>query len=653
MISLLTVSNGFSEDGKLEGEISLTGKYIGVDAGEGGEAKFTEYRDLERHWGAFGRFRLNYDTEKYFFDLKARDIAYDTQSYKLEGGLWGKLKLDLFYDEIPHNITFDARTFFSGAGGDHLTFSTIGLPETWNTFDYSTERKKYGSGLKFDMIKPFFFNASYFREERDGIKPIGVAATSPGGIGLELPEPVDYVTDNLKLEAGYAKNPLFLSLNYFYSNLNNNNATLVFSNPVTAATDTLTLPPDNRYHRVNFKGGAKLPLRSRFNTNLTYSVTTSDHTFFPTYDGEIRTQNYDFSFTSNPVRFLEAKLFYKYYKRDNRSEQTLITDPEDTPKFLDYRTNTAGLDVGFRLPFRFYLNGGYKYVRTSRDLEGETNPDRILPDNKDNVYAVELRWNGLDFLTTKVGYERLDRNADFAAPVLNRRFAYAEQDRDSYKLSIDLFPIENLNIGLGFQHRDADYDEGFGLKEDKRDEIDVSADYLLGRWARVYAFSDYGWVKFFQSQRSNTPAGNWDAKQREKTFDYGVGTEVFIIPQKLTVVLHHDYVKSNGSVDLTLDPALFVAATGLAGANNEIVDIINWDDYRKWSVKIKTIYQFTKSLSASVGYVYERFRYSDVQLDNYQFVPAAAGTNGAYLTGAFKDLSYKANIVFGGMTYKF
>ncbi len=42
-------------------------------------------------------------------------MGYDTQSYRLDGGMWGKFKFDLFYDEIPHNLTFDARTFLFGS----------------------------------------------------------------------------------------------------------------------------------------------------------------------------------------------------------------------------------------------------------------------------------------------------------------------------------------------------------------------------------------------------------------------------------------------------------------------------------------------------------------------------------------------------------
>ncbi len=93
------------------------------------------------------------------------------------------------------------------------------------------------------------------------------------------------------------------------------------------------------------------------------------------------------------------------------------------------------------------------------------------------------------------------------------------------------------------------------------------------------------------------------------------------------------------------------------GANNDSVDIGRWDDYTLYSFSIRAVYNFTKSLTAMIGYAYERFWYSDAQLDNYQFVNPpggpVTGTNGAYLTGAYKGQTYKANLVFGGMTYRF
>ena len=647
-----------SEERTIEGEISITGKYIGVEGEEGGKAKFTEYRDLQENGGFYGRAKLKLDTDKYFLNFKAGDFGYDTQYYKIDGGLWGKFKADLFYQEIPHNITFDARTFFLGAGRNTL----VGAPNTnvasWNTFDYSYERRQLGGGLKMSLIKPFFFDVSFQREEREGIKPTGAAGTSPGGIAVELPEPVHYLTNDLKLEGGYAQKPLFLSLMYLYSQFNDSNTVLNFVNPATAAFDTFSLPPDNTYHKGIFKGAVRLPFNSRFSTNIGLSQGKSETTAFPAlagdFDGKVTTLNYDVVLTSNPVRFLDVKVFHKYYRRNNRSDEVAGIVEE----FLDYKNMNFGGEIGLRLPARFYLNGGYQYAKTEREFtKAFQDPDLVLPSNRDRSYFAQLRWSGLDFMDIMVGYEKLNRD-EYSAPVQpNKMYAYAAQDRDTFKSSVDIFPLENFSFGFEYRHKRADYNgTAIGLRKDKRDEFGSNAAYTLGKIAKLYGNVDFGFIKFDPDLVRQQTATDfpWDAKQKDRTFGYGFGTEIYAIPNKLTFVFQHDYLKSNGSVDFTIDPNLLIAANGLAGANNDTVDIMRSEDYTLYSFKIKAIYNFTKSLAVSLGYAYQRFNYRDDQLDGYNFVPAGGvGSNGAFLTGAYKDQSYKANVVFGGLTYKF
>jgi len=661
IISLVPLSNAFSQDKTIEGKVSLEGILVDVDGKEGGRAKFTEYRDLREDGGFYGRARLNLDTDKYFLNFSAGDFAYDTQYYKVGGGMWGKFKFNLFYGEVPHNITFDARTPFLGTGSDTLT----GTPNTnfpaWNTFDYSILRHQYGGGLKVDIIRPFFFDASFSREERDGIKPTGAAETTPGGIAFELPEPVQYVTNNLNLAAGYSKKPFFLSLNYFYSDFNNSNTSLNLPSNFNAP-NAFSLPPDNTYYKSAFKGAVNLPFNSKFSTNLGISRGRSDTTVLSLigsdYEGKVQTQNYDVALTSNPVRFLDAKVYYKYYKRHNESDDpTRVVDI-----FLDYKFSTYGAELGLRLPVRLYLNGGYKYVKTKRDKKGETDPEEILPFDTDNIYYMDLRWAGFDFLDARVGYEKLDRDANYRTVESEvnpaKRYYYTSQNRDTYKAILDIFPLESLNVGLEYRYKDTEYsDTLFGLKSDGRHEIDLSADYMIRKIAKIYGYGDYGWIKFKQMQTNQTGLP-WETDQKDGTWGYGIGAEVYIIPRKLTLIFQHDYLKSNGNVDFTLNPGLFLTG-GLAGigANNDNIDISRWDDYTLYCFKIKTVYNFTKSFAASIGYVYERFKYNDAQLDNYQFVNPpggpVTGTNGAYLTGASKDQSYKANVVFVGVSYKF
>ncbi len=679
IIMLIPFSYAFSEEVTVEGEVGVEGVYAGVRADEGGRAKFTEYRDLRQGFSVFGNIGLGIDSDKYFLKFRAGDLAYDTQFYELEGGMWGRFKFDLFYDEIPHNLTFDARTFFQGAGSHDLTGRPTRNFNTWNTFDYSIDRKQYGGGFKVLVLKPFYFDVSFQRENRDGIKPTGITPASPGERGFELPEPVDYATNNLKVEGGYAKKPLFLSFGFIYSDFIDGQDKLNFTHPVAPfPTDTLTLPPDNRYYKGFFKGAVKLPFNSKFNVNVGYSSARSDATLLNSFveagavtplllsksdfDGRIDTQNYAFVMTSNPVRFLDTKVYYSFYKRENKNDLIIQVSPTDIVNntLLEYNKNVAGIDLGFRLPANLYLSGSYKFIKTERKQRFE--PDPSLPDNRDNIYSVYLKWSGLDIMEVKTGYERLSRSARFPGPTPpDRHFAYAGQDRDTFRASIDVFPIENFNFSFGYAHKFADYSEILGLKSDKRDGVDVYADYTLRKIAKFYAFSDYERIRYRQTAQpldaAGNPVGNWSAGTKDRSWGYGIGTEVYIIPNKLTLIFQHDYLKSNGNVDYTLDPVFFTAAAGAGlagiGANNDNIDILRWDDYTLYSFKIKAVYNFTKSLAATIGYAYERFKYSDAQLDGYNFTPTGSTTNTAFLTGAYKDQSYKANLIFGGLTYKF
>jgi MtrB/PioB family decaheme-associated outer membrane protein len=650
ILSLMPLSNAFSEERTIEGSIFATGKIIDVNADGGGKAKFTEYRDLEDELSLFMGGLLEYDTPRYFLKLDVKDIAYDTQYYRVDGGMYGKFKYDLFYYEIPHNITFDARTFFDGAGTNRLTVdpsADLANPNTWNTFDYSTERKKYGAGFKLDVLKPYYFDVAYYREDKDGIKAAGIEEDF---IAHELPEPIDYTTNDLKIEAGYGKNPLFLSLCYYLSDFTNDNQLLRFPG---ISGEPLTLPADSTAYNLAFKGSLKLPYNTKLYTNLATGKTDSEHNFWPNYDGEVKTHNYDVVVTTNPMRYFNAKVYYKYYSRNNESN---IVDPDMTP--FDQRLNTFGVDFGYRLPANLYLSFGYKNARLKRTQEGQ-DADAVLPFNRDNIYTVELRWSGLDYATFKAGYELMKRDADYQtyASEFNpedpsNRFAYVMQDRDTFKIGAEIYPTDNLSFGLGYKYKNNDYknkyvpfDATIGLKRDTRDEFNLDADYTIGKVVRLFGSFDYEKITLNQVEIFDASASQWRVKQTDKTYDYTVGADIYVIKKKLTLRLVHDYVRSNGFADYSIPDAV-LGDIGLGPYDD--VDISNWDDYKLRLYKIEAIYQTTKSMTFSLGYAYEGFDYSDAELDNYEFLPAEA-----FLTGAYNDQSYSANIIFFRVAYNF
>ncbi|MFA4827584.1 MAG: MtrB/PioB family decaheme-associated outer membrane protein [Thermodesulfovibrionales bacterium] len=700
LCSLLLLTNSlYAEDNKpFSGEINAAGKLADIN---GNKAKFNEYRDIKD--GIYGEIKLKYDVDKYFLKFKASDIGYDTQSYKLDGGMWGKFKLYLKYNEIPHNFTYDAKTIFSGAGTNRLTTGSrfiFATPSTYtptNLFDYSLKRKQAETGVKIEMLKPFYVDVSFAREERDGIKPTAAALTTGGGsYFIEMPEPVDYVTDNLKAELGYAKNPLFLSLTYFYSEFSNDNQRLFFKNPYDANTfgaskdDYLTLPPDNKYNNISFKGKVKLPLDSALSVKLVRSETKSDYDLLDYYvrsvaggirnvtlsdskfDGKLVANSYAVTLTSRPLDFLGAKVFYKYYDKDNKSDQISHTDsgvnggnPFKNHLF-DYKKKNYGVEFDVKLPASFSFMSAYSYLNTERH-RGD------LPETTDHTYSLALKWSGVDFMTAKVAYERLDRSAEhkvgttlFAtdqatANVVEkyiRRFDAAPMERDTYKASVDIYPLETLSFGLSYKQKKSDYtDTVLGLKEDKAHEYGIDADWKASSLISLNGYAEYEETKATQVQRYSVPAGtldpnvagsansyNWKVVNKDKTYNYGAGAEVYAIPKKLTFKLQYDYVKSDGLADFSFFDYT-PATTG---------DVSNVDDYRKTAVTLKTKYDVNKKLAVTAGYAYEQYKYRDIAVDGYLYTyNGGTNTSISSLTGAYSAPSYSANVVFAAVTYKF
>ncbi len=665
-IGLFIAPQAYAEERTLAGEVSLSGMLTDVN---GNNAKFNEYRDLRD--GVYGKVKLLYDTDAWWLKADYADIGYDTQRYDLQGGLWGAFKADLFYREIPHNITFGAN--------NPTTFPT--------SFDYSTKRKQGGGSFSLDVIKPFFFNVSATTEKKRGEKPAGASLDFGNSVSMELPEPIEYRTNIIKADFGYSQKPLFADIYFMYSDFDNKNSVFNFFNTTSAATDQLTLPPDNKYYKVGFKGSVKLPYNTRFSINGGWSETTSTASLLNTdpllgaltptdltFHGKVDTQNLDVALNSNPIDFLDGKIFYKYYNRDNKSDvitQQLFGFFDFTNRLFDYKKNQFGGELGFKLPMKFYLSTGYTHIVTDRSLD-------TLADTSDDVYSFDLRWKGLDFMTVRTGYERLVRNADFHTPIdrtlINpfnpaipftgaRNFDLADKTRDTIKLSADLYPTDYLSIGVGYKHKETKYKELlYGLKSDRSDEIFTNADLMIGSALQLFGYFDYQQTRRNMDQFDGSfgaPTGTsadslatWNMKDKETYYDFGAGTNIFLVPKKLTMRLQYDYSRNNGNADLTLGDTLFTGAgTALpVGATQSNIDIPNWDDYTKQTIMAKLIYDVTKHISVAIGYAYEKFKYSDAQLDGYQLIPTDGG---AYLTGAYANQSYNANVYFATLTYKF
>lgn len=662
----------------------------------GNKAKFSEYGDPDS--GITGGVDMHYSAAPGFVNFSADDVVRDVQRYWLDAGQYGKFKVDAYYKEIPHNVTFDARSYYSGVGTNTLTTTATSTSKPTNealwpsTFDYSVTRDLYGAGLKLDLLKPFFADFSFSQNDQKGVKAAGTYI----GVSTELPEPVDYQTNTFKAEVGYGQDPIFVALSYLKSGFDNNNPYLYYSSLSASNTsEFLSLPPDNDYSKFAIKGRVKLPMRSTFAVNLGKSEAESDMDLtsaFNTsgtarilnlsdqhFNGKIDTFNYDLMLTSNPLEFLEAKLFYSSYDKENKSDQissstttgTTTTTPFDNHLF-DYDKTSYGIEAGFALPEHVKVTPYYKNVETERH-RGD------LPKTDDDIYGLKVKWSGLDFMTVKTSYERLNREspwqqltlvtgtqatADAIEPYI-RRFDAADQDRDTFKFGVDLSPCNHLNIGLGYTYKKSDYPGTvFGLLDKESNGINLSSDLTMNERVTLSGYLDYEVASIDQMQRnlgSSTTAAqaspidtvvgdgryNWTADQEEKTLDFGLAIDVAVTPKVLTLRVQFDHVKSDGNADFTYFESV------PTGYTNETVDSGNWDDYSKDSLLLKATYELNPHVTLAGGYAYERYEYNDQFSDGYSYVWSSSATSTNYLTGAGMDPNYTANVVFMSAKYNF
>lgn len=506
MILLLPACGIAWEDKDISGEAGII---IRTTDNDGESAKFEEYRDLSK--GLFGTAKLKYSNkDAYFFELETGDIAADDQRALIRSGKYGKYRIELIYDKVPHRFAINADTLYSGAGSGTNSLSDAlqtGLQATGtdavgdldgngtpnqtadrnialanrlttlfsgaSTVDLELFRKTGRVNMDLMAYDPLNFRIEFSREERDGQRPIfgsfGFSNT------VEIAEPIDYSTTELRLIAEYTAKPVFLSATYYLSLFDNHISTLTWDNPfrVTDSTSAsayaatyaagpskglIDLYPDNSYHNISFTGSVRgLPLNSRLTATASWGIAEQDEKLvayttntdmtagklasadggaipFDAFDranlekdrieNEVKTTLYNVTYSMKPLNFMHATARYRYYNYDNNTEHFetvqghVRTDATWEPEHhanvpTSYKSSTAGIDVGFDILKATTLTLGYSFTNKHRD-------NREVSDENTSTYKASVDTAPFSWLNLRASYERSVRRGiyDFNVPFL-------------------------------------------------------------------------------------------------------------------------------------------------------------------------------------------------------------------------------------------
>ena len=649
-----------------------TGFTSSIEAGyffndsEDQSAKFLEYQDPES--GVISNLQMDYYRDALFFGAEAENIGRDDQSYSLKGGRYNTLKFSLFYDEFPHNLSFGAKTFYSGLGTNMLNVSANPADEsTWRTFDYTIDTTNYGGDIELFTGSPFFLQIGVDRQEKDGLKPL-----ASGGFGgaVEFPEPVDYTTDNITIAGGYRSAEMSFKLSGTYSSFSNENDFLEWENPF-AATDYNSLPQDNDYGTIGASfTWRQLPMMSTWTVRASYSNLSNDFSVYDygagippglnqtTFEGDVSTTRFSTALTSYPMEKLDTRLFFDYYDRNNDSTVIVYTGGGNATHLFDYSKYSLGFDAGYKLTPHNKLSGGYSFEYINRD----NRPD--ADSNMDNQAFLKLKNTSLDFMTAQFEYTFLirDSDEDFDLTGLTpvdaeyivqfvQRYDANSKTKHSLGFGLEFYPLDDLDLGVEYTFVRNNYDDVvLGRTEDTGHELYFDFTWRAAQFLTLSGFAGYEKYEAGSNHYNYSPGqsadptvddGNpatyrWSQSIEENYWTTGLSAKVPLMRDRLLLDFSVQYQESDGLSDFTTQGV------------TPLDQIDDYEDYYITTFEAKASYAVTEALDIGVGYLYERSNYDDLQYENYEY---SQGT--MYLTGAYADSNYEAHVGYFTVKYTF
>ena len=353
--------------------------------GAGGDehaAKFREYKDLDS-----GLYLNNFTVmlEKpasaFHLDAVGGGVARTDQFYGVDLGKYNTWRVRGYFNETPHVFTSTYQSLWSGVDSATLTLNGLrpGGTTDANTTqanmllaiaatpdsDLELSRKRSRARVDFTLPANWKAFATYSGEHRDGSRPFAAVFGGAGGGGnVEIPESIDYHTQDVLTGLQYASGPTSLNVQFAASFFQNDISTLTFENPLFITTNTIAgvpattftqgridLYPDNHYYNLKAEVARKFPqfLKSRVTGVFALGRSEQNDDLLPwsiepliggtingvptanawnataslsrlSADAQIDTTLAAATILLNPARALEVRGRIRYYDTDNSKE---------------------------------------------------------------------------------------------------------------------------------------------------------------------------------------------------------------------------------------------------------------------------------------------------------------------------------------------
>ncbi len=358
-------------------------------------AKFWEYGQVQNYFVDYFNMRIGSLDGRYRADFWANNIGYDNQSYYLDLSEAGKQYLTLGWDQTPHLLSTSAKSIFSGVGTDRLTVDTtsrtilqsnlgsstgggsgqtqaqrnaidtyIATGAPISNIELKTQRDKFLAAYRLTPTDDWDFKTDYSHEHRWGVRPLGIgygytqwtgvapvptpAAPRPSSGSIEVPQPIDDVTQNVNASGQYVGSSPFgrwnAAVKYSGSFYDNDIKKFDIDNPfcvtcapynggaIVAGTQygpnllRYSLPPSNNAQAITANFATDIPIfKSRYMGTYQYTAYRQNDAFIDSVTNGVTT------LAPLPAASLNGQV------------DALLVNNIVTSRFSDDLTNTARL----------------------------------------------------------------------------------------------------------------------------------------------------------------------------------------------------------------------------------------------------------------------------------------------------------------------
>lgn len=682
------------------GSVGLGGIYSNVTSRN--PAEFYEYRDM--YSGILGEIDIRTRSDTHYFDGFAENIGRTDMFFQLRGGQYNLFKYQVYGDWLQHNLSMrpdGATSPYSGIGSSTLTTAfprvdpsnPFNSQANWNdSFNFEKRRQNIGGFVEFSNIyvSPWYVRADANQVRNSGINITSAAGgTSPGNGFVDLPSPIDYVTNNWLVEGGYATKQGNFGLSYSRSTFTNENQILKWTNPFFGSTgtganqlDNLFLPPDNELWRIAANGALRaLPWGSTLAGRITYSELTNNVGVLGSmlsgsaaagayaitlpnnsnFDGKIKNTTVTVSLTSNPTQQIDTRLYYNYYDKKNDSTQItfgncgLATAAPFTScqtELFGYTRNNAGVEAGYRFNPANRLSALIDYNHTDQQQDAN-GPRQDYPKTTWWTFGAEWRNNSFDWLGSRLSLAYIQRRSDFGLGNIGAnanvdlflerfvaRYDLSNLDQTRVKLVLDSSPMPFLDLGFEGYWKWNDYKSNpdwsplLGRTKDTRQEYYASVSYGDPNALRVTFFGD---IEFIQYDSFHRNIGTGSPCPATAPNCFNPNTPPNSTAYNWDAVNNDTNWALGVGTDWKALEKLTVKGSAIWSRTQGNADITSqnnfgnpfpirsYDTTSKVTLNLKGIWQYNRNWEFTGGYAYETYKYSDDQYNGYQYVVLSGG----------------------------